>query len=86
MEIKEIHADIINVSKTQLSRVLSTNRNNILGSIYIEVGESEVKGNILGLFKYLVVDESEYTYKILKEFAEREKSKYLSSNLVEFMN
>jgi len=31
-------------------------------------------------------EESEYTYKIIKDFAEREKTKYLSSNLVDFMN
>jgi hypothetical protein len=32
------------------------------------------------------VEEAEYTYKILKDFAEREKTKYLDSNLIDFMN
>lgn len=46
----------------------------------------EVKSNLLELFRYLNKEESEYTYKIIKDFAEREKTKYLSSNLVDFMN
>lgn len=45
-----------------------------------------MKGNLLNFFEYLKESEPEYTYKILKDFAEREKSKYLSSNLVDFMN
>lgn len=52
----------------------------------MDVGESEIKRNLLNFFEYLRESEPEYTYKILKDFAEREKSKYLSSNLVEFMN
>lgn len=28
----------------------------------------------------------EYVYQMLKEFSEREREKYLGSNLVEFMN
>ena len=52
----------------------------------MDVGESQVKTNLLEFFKYLRDSEPEYTYKILKDFAEREKSKYLSSNLVDFMN
>jgi hypothetical protein len=40
----------------------------------------------LGFFEYLKASESEYTYRLLKDFAEREKNKYLSSNLVDFMN
>lgn len=48
--------------------------------------EGEVKANLLELFKYLNQEESEYTYKIIKDFAEREKTKYLGSNLVDFMN
>ena len=45
-----------------------------------------MKNNLLDFFNYLSDSEPEYTYKILKNFAEREKSKYLSSNLVDFMN
>ena len=50
------------------------------------MGDSEVKRNLLEFFEYLKESEAEYTYKILKDFAEREKTKYLSSNLVDFMN
>lgn len=52
----------------------------------MDANEGEVKSNLLELFKYLMHSESEYTYKIIKDFAEREKTKYLSSNLVDFMN
>ena len=52
----------------------------------MEGGESEVKSNILELFRYLTQSEGEYAYKIIKDFAEREKSKYIGSNLVDFMN
>jgi hypothetical protein len=45
-----------------------------------------VKANLLELFRYLNQEESEYTYRIIKDFAEREKTKYLASNLVDFMN
>ena len=45
-----------------------------------------MKANLLELFRYLNQSEGEYTYKIIKDFAEREKTKYLSSNLVDFMN
>lgn len=51
-----------------------------------EGGDDGVRANLLGLFKYLKADEAEYAYKIIKDFAEREKSKYLCSNLVDFMN
>ena len=57
-----------------------------VGKLYVDVGDSEVKSNLLEFFEYLKESEPEYTYKILKDFAEREKSKYLSSNLVDFMN
>lgn len=57
-----------------------------LGSIYVDSQEGEVKSNLLELFRYLNKEESEYTYKIIKDFAEREKTKYLGSNLVDFMN
>ncbi len=52
----------------------------------MDSSEGEVKGNLLELFRYLNQSESEYTYRIIKDFAEREKTKYLSSNLVDFMN
>jgi hypothetical protein len=52
----------------------------------MDSNEGEVKSNLLELFRYLNQCESEYTYKIIKDFAEREKTKYLSSNLVDFMN
>ena len=45
-----------------------------------------MKRNLLKFFDYLKEKEPEYTYKILKDFAEREKNKYLTSNLVDFMN
>jgi hypothetical protein len=56
------------------------------GNVYVDSSESDVKSNLLELFRYLTLSESEYTYKIIKDFAEREKTKYLSSNLVDFMN
>jgi hypothetical protein len=39
------------------------------GSVYIDASEGEVKSNLLELFRYLTVSESEYTYKIIKDFA-----------------
>lgn len=85
MEIKQIHSEIINASKQELARLLSISFS-ILGSIYVDSQEGEVKSNLLELFRYLNKEESEYTYKIIKDFAEREKTKYLGSNLVDFMN
>ena len=48
--------------------------------------EQAVRDNLLELFEFLKQEEAEYTYRIVKDFAEREKTKYLSSNLVHFMN
>ena len=45
-----------------------------------------MRDNLLELFEFLKKEEAEYAYRIVKDFAEREKSKYLSSNLVDFMN
>lgn len=50
MEIKQIHADIINASRQELVR--------LLGSVYVDSQEGEVKANLLDLFKYLNQEES----------------------------
>ena len=57
-----------------------------LDTIYSESDDSEAKSNMLGLFEHLKEIEPEYIYQILKNFAEKEKKKYLDSNFVEFMN
>ena len=39
--------------------------------------EQAVRDNLLELFEFLKQEEAEYTYRIVKDFAEREKTKYL---------
>ena len=54
--------------------------------MYGGADDQAVRDNLLQLFEFLKKEEGEYAYRIIKDFAEREKSKYLSSNLVDFMN
>lgn len=61
LETEPIHADVITASRSELARLLS--------NVYSEGSESEAKSNLLELFRYLTQSESEYTYKIIKDFA-----------------
>jgi hypothetical protein len=84
--VREIHADVLKVSRGEVSRLLSNCIDNE-DNVYCGVGGREkIRENILSLLGYLREEEGEYTYKIMKDFAEREKAKYLESNLIDFMN
>ncbi len=52
LKIKDIHTDLVNLSKPEVSKTLSKFYTNI-GQLYIDVGDSEVKNNLLNFFEYL---------------------------------
>ena len=61
----------------------------ILELVYQPDIEEECKSNILELFEFLVKESDvykEYVYQIIKRFSERSHSRYLRTNIVNFMN
>lgn len=51
--------------------------------------EEECKENILELFKFLVSESEvykEYVYQIIKRFSEKSHSRFLRTNIIQFMN
>ncbi len=86
LSVREVHADVLKVSRGEVTRLLSNfidNQDNVYCGVE---GREKIRENILSLLGFLREEEAEYTYKIMKDFAEREKTKYLESNLIDFMN
>jgi ribonucleotide reductase beta subunit family protein with ferritin-like domain len=61
----------------------------ILELIYQPDIDTDCKKNMLELFKFLVQESDkyrEYVYQIIKNFSEKSHKRFLSTNIVHFMN